>query len=47
VVSIVKQSRRGRPKKRPADRRRNRIMLNLTDDEFAALVEAATPESPR
>jgi hypothetical protein len=46
VAVHEKQELRGRPKKRPAERRRNRIMLNLTDDEFAALVEAAAQESP-
>ena len=38
--------RPGRKPKRPEERRRNRIMLNLTDDEYQALLDAVGDEAP-
>ena len=32
--------------KRPEDRRRNRVMLNLTDDEYRALLDVAGDRPP-
>ena len=36
----------GRKPKSPEERRRNRVMLNLTDDEYDLLVEAAADIAP-
>ena len=38
--------RPGRKPKLPEERRRNRIMLNLTDAEYRALLDAAGSEAP-
>jgi hypothetical protein len=43
-MASMKRSRQptiGRPPGRPEDRRRNRVMLNLTDSEHAQLEKAA------
>ena len=36
----------GRKPKRPEDRRRNRVMLNLTDDEYRTLLGVAGDKPP-
>lgn len=36
----------GRAPKAPEERRRNRVMLNLTDDEYEQLSNAADERSP-
>jgi hypothetical protein len=36
----------GRKPKRPEERRRNRVMLNLTDAEYRALLDASGGRAP-
>jgi hypothetical protein len=38
--------RPGRKPKRPEERRRNRVMLNLTDAEYRALLDASGDRAP-
>ena len=41
-----KRARPGRKPLKPAERRRNRVMLNLTDEEISLLEDAAVADNP-
>lgn len=46
MAEDAKRDRPGRPPKEPTERRRNRVMMNLTDHEMALLERAASDRAP-